>query len=153
MQISGKIWEIGDEVVISATFKKRSFVIEYSNNPMYVDYISMELVQDKCSMLDNFKVGDYVNVSFNLRGKKWVDNENNVRYFNSIQAWRIEKVSSGNDNSQSQQHIDDNIKVHDDEIDISSLETDISSLENDITCDEIDNNDKKNDILSSIIED
>ena len=111
MQISGKICEIEDEVRTSPTFKKRTFVIEYSNNPMYVDYISMELVQDRCSILDNFQKGDDVNVFFNLRGKKWVDNDNKVRYFNHIQAWRIDKISNGNTTTSSQQqHIESNIE-------------------------------------------
>lgn len=131
MQISGKICEIEDEVRTSPTFKKRTFVIEYSNNPMYVDYISMELVQDRCSILDNFQKGDDVTVFFNLRGKKWVDNDNKVRYFNHIQAWRIDKIShdSTTASSSQQQHRDDNIESDEKEKDITEEDMIASEIE------------------------
>jgi len=131
MQISGKICAIEDEVRTSPTFKKRTFVIEYSNNPMYVDYISMELVQDRCSILDIFPKGDDVTVFFNLRGKKWVDNDNKVRYFNHIQAWRIDKIShdSTTASSSQQQHRDDNIESDEKEKDITEEDMIASEIE------------------------
>ena len=47
--------------------------------------------RDKCELLDSFEVNDTVKVSINLRGREWVNPEGETKYFNSIQAWRIEK--------------------------------------------------------------
>tara|TARA_R110000765_G_scaffold420370_1_gene525331 strand:+ start:2533 stop:2772 length:240 start_codon:yes stop_codon:yes gene_type:complete len=52
----------------------------------------VELVQDKCDLLDQYNVGDAVKVSINLRGREWINPEGVAKYFNSVQGWRIESV-------------------------------------------------------------
>lgn len=90
LSISGSLLEISDTQQIKETFKKREFVVEYTDNPQYPEFIKFELIQDKCALLDAYKVGDKVSVHFNLKGRKWTDREGVVKYFNSLQAWRIE---------------------------------------------------------------
>ena len=82
--------EISDTVQIKETFRKRDFVLEYSDNPQYPEYVKFECIQDKCDMLDNYAVGQDVTVSFNLKGRKWVDPQGETKYFNSLQAWRMQ---------------------------------------------------------------
>ncbi|MEM1002294.1 MAG: DUF3127 domain-containing protein [Bacteroidota bacterium] len=94
MDIKGRIIEISDTQQISNTFKKREFVIEYTDNPQYPEFIKFELIQDKCDLLNNYKVGDELDVHFNLKGRKWTDPKGEVKYFNSLQAWRLEAASS-----------------------------------------------------------
>jgi len=94
MNISAKILEIFETTKVTDTFKKREFVVEYSENPQYPEYIKFELIQDKCNLLDNFKVGDEVEIQFNLKGRKWTDPQGNEKYFNSLQAWRLDKKSA-----------------------------------------------------------
>ncbi|AWN82038.1 DUF3127 domain-containing protein [Candidatus Cardinium hertigii] len=93
MNITGRLVEINAVQQLSDTFKKRTFVIEYTENPQYPEYISFELVQDRCELLDGFSEGEEVVVHFNLRGRKWSNPEGIVRYFNTLQAWRLEKGS------------------------------------------------------------
>ena len=88
MQIGGKILEIFQVQAVSATFRKREFVVEYIET-QYPEFIKFETVQDKCDLLDNFSVGDMVDVDFNLKGRKWTNPQGEVKYFNSMQAWRI----------------------------------------------------------------
>ena len=90
LSISGSILEISDTQQIKETFKKREFVVEYAENPQYPEFIKFELIQDKCALLDAYKVGDKVSVQFNLKGRKWTDREGQIKYFNSLQAWRVE---------------------------------------------------------------
>ena len=52
--------------------------------------LSIQSVQDKCTLLDAYNVGDVVQVSFNLRGREWTSPQNEVKYFNTLEAWRIE---------------------------------------------------------------
>ena len=94
MEIRGKILEISETQQITQTFKKREFVVEYAENPQYPEFIKFELIQDKCQLLDKFKVGDSLDVSFNLKGRKWDDPKGGVKYFNSLQAWRLQAASS-----------------------------------------------------------
>jgi single-stranded DNA-binding protein len=90
MNIKGKLIEKFDTQDISDKFRKREFVLEYAENPQYPEFIKMELVQSNCEQLDQFKVGDDLVVQFNLKGRKWTDPQGKVKYFNSLQAWRLE---------------------------------------------------------------
>ena len=94
MNIKGRILEISDTQQVTNTFKKREFVVEYAENPQYPEFIKFELIQDKCDLLNTFKVGDELDVHFNLKGRKWTDPKGEVKYFNSLQAWRLEAASS-----------------------------------------------------------
>jgi hypothetical protein len=94
MEIKGTIIEIFPGQQVSEKFKKREFVIQDNENPQYPQYIKFELAQDKCGLLDSKKVGDQVNVSFNLRGREYTNPKGVKSYFNSLQAWKI--VTDGN---------------------------------------------------------
>jgi hypothetical protein len=62
---------------------------------MYPQDILFQATQDKCSLLDSVKVQDQIEVSFNLRGREWTSPTGEVKYFNSLEAWRIEKAGQG----------------------------------------------------------
>ena len=66
MQVTGKIKVINQTQNVSASFKKRELVV--STEEQYPQHILIEFNQDKCDVLDNYTVGDSVNVSINLRG-------------------------------------------------------------------------------------
>ena len=89
MEVSGKVIKIGKtEVVGSAgTFKKRQIVV--ATDEQYSQSIPIDFVQDKCSILDSYNIGEQVKVSINIRG-----NEHQGKYYCSIQAWRIEKQNA-----------------------------------------------------------
>jgi hypothetical protein len=102
MQLQGKLVEIFATQEVSEKFSKREFVVEYAENPSYTEYIKLEVVNDKVSILDNYKVGDSVDVAFNLRGRKWVDKSGKVSYFNTLVCWKISKA----DGKASMQEVD-----------------------------------------------
>lgn len=104
MEVKGKIIEINDTQQISDRFQKREFVIEYAENPQYPEFVKFECIQDKVSMLDDYAVGDEVTVFFNLKGRKWTDRQGEVKYFNSLQAWRMQKESSAAPSADNQQN-------------------------------------------------
>lgn len=93
MEVTGKIKVINEtETVGSSGFRKRSLVV--TTDEQYPQSIMIEFVQDKCDVLNNYKVGQDVKVSINLRGREWVNPQGETKYFNSIQGWRIEGVGS-----------------------------------------------------------
>mgnify|MGYP001395081143 FL=1 len=105
MNIKGKLVEIFDTVQITETFKKREFIIQENKNPEYPEFVKVELIQDKISLLDNLKVGDEINVLINIKGRKWEDKEGNIKYFNSIQGWKIETENEGINQENSEDEI------------------------------------------------
>ena len=89
MEIKGIMKKISETVQISDRFRKREFVVEYANNPDYPQPIQFELVQDRCELLDSFQEGQEVEVHFELRGREWTSPQGQVKYFNSLQAWKL----------------------------------------------------------------
>ena len=49
-------------------------------------------------MLNAHKVGDNVKVHINIRGREWTSPQGEVKYFNSIVGWRMEKGASSDFN-------------------------------------------------------
>ena len=94
MQVKGKLYEIFDTITIKETFRKREFVLEYAENPSYPELLKFEMIQDKCDLLNDYQKDDEVEVHFNLKGRKWTDPKGEDKYFNSLQAWRIDKVQA-----------------------------------------------------------
>ena len=92
MEVIGKIKWI-DETKEYGTngFRKREVVV--TTEEQYPQNILVEFVQDKCDLLNAFQIGRQVKVSINLRGREWTNPEGQVKYFNSIQGWRIEEVT------------------------------------------------------------
>ena len=89
MEIKGIIKKISETVQISDRFRKREFVLEYANNPDYPQPLQFEMVQDRCELLDSFHEGQEVEVHFELRGREWTSPQGEVKYFNSLQAWKL----------------------------------------------------------------
>ena len=93
-KLTGTLKVIKDTVQVTEKFSKREFVVS-ENSSMYPQEIAFQAAQDKCSMLDGFTEGEQVEVSFNLRGREWTSPQGEVKYFNTLDAWRIEKVGQG----------------------------------------------------------
>lgn len=88
MELKGTIKQIFQRQDVSGTFSKREFVI--TTQEQYPQHILMEFTQDKCDLLDKYQVGKSVKVSINVRGREWVNPQGETKYFNTLQAWRIE---------------------------------------------------------------
>ena len=91
MELKGKIKVLNESQTFgSAGFKKQEVVVTTAEQ--YPQMIMIEFVQDKCDLLNAFKVGDDVKININLRGREWINPEGVAKYFNAIQGWRIEKA-------------------------------------------------------------
>lgn len=97
MEVQGSIKVIGEVQEISATFKKRELVV--STDEQYPQTLSIEFIQDKTELLNKFEIGQNVKVGINLRGREWENPQTKeIKYFNSIQGWRIELLENSNSN-------------------------------------------------------
>lgn len=93
MEVTGNITQIFEEQVISEKFKKREFVI--TTNEQYPQEIIIQLTQDRCRLIEDSDVmlNDFVKVSINLRGRQYTNANNETKWFNSIDAWKIENLN------------------------------------------------------------
>jgi hypothetical protein len=92
-KLTGVIKVLNPTVQVNEKFSKKEFVVT-DNSTQYPQDISFQATQDKCAMLDSFQVGQNVEVSFNLRGRCWESPSGEEKYFNSLEAWKIEAVGN-----------------------------------------------------------
>jgi hypothetical protein len=99
MEVQGRVKMIGETQTFGSNgFRKREIVV--TTEEQYPQHIMVEFVQDKTDLLNNYKEGQQVKISINLRGREWVNPQGETKYFNSIQGWRIEALAqeAGGDN-------------------------------------------------------
>ena len=102
MDTTGIVKVIMETQQVSEKFKKREVILTVDPSSQYPQHVSFQFSQDKCSLLDSVRMGDELKVHFNLRGREWTSPKDNVtKYFNTLEAWRIEKVSGGGSPSSS----------------------------------------------------
>ena len=82
--LTGKIKVIQQPQTFASGFTKREFVVTVEDGK-YPQDICLECVQDKVKLLDDLKEGQTVTATFDIRGREY-----NGRYFNNLQAWRIQ---------------------------------------------------------------
>lgn len=90
MELQGTLKAIGELQTFTSGFQKREAVI--LTEEQYPQPINIEFLQDKLDLLNNFKVGDKVKIGINIRGREWTSPQGEVKYFNSITGWRIDKA-------------------------------------------------------------
>lgn len=87
--IDGKIKLIRETQTFDSGFCKREVVI--TTQEQYPQDIALEFFKDKCDILDNYKVGDFVEIGFNIRGSEYKE-----KYYVSLNAWKMEKIEGEN---------------------------------------------------------
>lgn len=82
----GEVQEFGEN-----GFKKQEVIIktveEFSN--FYV----VEFTKDKIELLKEFKAGQNVKITCNLKGREYTSDEGKYNVFMSVNAWKIELLS------------------------------------------------------------
>ncbi len=107
LEVTGKLLVKYETQQVSEKFKKREFVLELAeeiNGNIYTNFAKMQLVQNKCEIIDRFKEGELVKVSFNIKGNRW-ERDGKVNYITNLDAWRVESATAtpGNNNGGGQQ--------------------------------------------------
>ena len=93
LETTGVIHELYDEKQITESFKKREFVLKIEDGK-YEQFVLFQMTQDRVDILDKYKKGDSVTVSFNLSGKPYTNKEGETKYFSNLTAWKVQKVES-----------------------------------------------------------
>jgi single-strand DNA-binding protein len=98
IEVTGKLRAIFETKQVSERFTKREFVLEMVDGK-YPQTVLFQLSGDRCSSLDAFQLGDEVRLEFNLRGREWRSPQGEVKYFNSLDVWRIERAGESSSRS------------------------------------------------------
>lgn len=70
--------------------KIRQFWMDISDNPQYPNTPELQLINDKCVLVDNLTPGKEIEVNARLKGRKTADATTGAeRVFTNIEAWRI----------------------------------------------------------------
>ena len=85
-ELEGTLMEVMDIQSFPSGFTKREFVVR-EEDERYPQDIKMTLTRNQCNLVDNFKIGDRVRVTFSLRGNKWQE-----RYFTDLNAFKLERI-------------------------------------------------------------
>ena len=91
-KLQGFVKVVNPTVQVSDKFSKREFVVTEASS-MYPQDIMFQLTQDKCDLGNTIAAGQEVEVSFNLKGREWTSPTGEVKYFNTLEAWRIDAVN------------------------------------------------------------
>ena len=90
-----------EETVWQNNLRKISIVLEEQSEKEFKSSIVVDIFGDRVDMVKDYNVWDKVNAYLNSRAKEY-----NGRRFNSISAWRLEKMD-GTATSASQSQSDD----------------------------------------------
>ena len=91
-EIIGILKLVKDIQVVSDKFSKREFVIETISQ--YPQVILLELQGSNCDIIDYYAPGQEITCSINLRGREWTNPQGEVKYFNTIVCYKIQKSDS-----------------------------------------------------------
>ncbi len=92
MEISGKVKEVLAINKVSDKFQKRDLILTVDGK--YPQLISIQFNQDKVDLLKDLNIGADITVQINIRGREWTSPQGEVKYFNTIEGWRIEGAGS-----------------------------------------------------------
>ena len=92
-KVRGKVHLIVDTKTYGQKgFRKRLLVLE-QDDERFTNYVPIDFIQDACDTLDDLSVGDEVEVTYRLSGRKWQkDSHSEVKFFLNAEAIRFERL-------------------------------------------------------------
>jgi len=83
-KLKGKLILKSEPKQISEKFRVMDFVIQ-TPDEKYPQSIQFQLLNDRIQEMDNFTIGEELEVTFDIRGREY-----NGKYYNSLNAYKIE---------------------------------------------------------------
>lgn len=91
LEISGKLHKLFETQTVTERFNKREFVVELPGR--HPQLVLFQLTGKRCAELDGYNLGDEVRIEFSLRGREWTSRQGEVRFFNSLEVTRLERLA------------------------------------------------------------
>lgn len=97
----GVVKEVGQERKFPSGFSKREIVVDTAERgSRFPNEIPFTAVKDKCALLDGFRVGDEVSVTFAVDGRSF-EGDRGLRRFLDLKVLRIAKAGQAGGNAPS----------------------------------------------------
>lgn len=107
-KVKGTIKRIGEIRTISDKFK--CVDLHLTTGDEYPQVLNFQMSNDKADNLIKFnKVGDKVEVSYNLRGREWTNPQGDVKVFNTLDAWKVWKLEETPQAEQVAEEVEDDL--------------------------------------------
>jgi single-strand DNA-binding protein len=90
--IKGTVLRVFATKQVSEKFSKRELVVEVPDGK-YPQTVLFQLTGDRCALLDDITEHDEVSIAFNVRGREWKSPSGEVKYFTTLDVWKIERTS------------------------------------------------------------
>lgn len=87
IKITGQVYHVGQVEQVSEKFRKREFVVKTFEQ--YPQFVLMQVVNDRCDILDSLRLNDTVDAFINIRGREWTDRNGIRKFFNTLEAWQV----------------------------------------------------------------
>jgi hypothetical protein len=82
-------------------FRKRLVVLEQEDD-RFTNYVPVEFTREACDSVDELSVGDDVEITYRLSGRKWQkDPKSEVKFFLNAEATRFQKIAGGSGSDRS----------------------------------------------------
>ena len=101
---------IGAPETKSDKFSFRKFIVKDDSNPQYPNVVEFQFANKSMDKLNDINPGDEVEVHYNLRGREWTNQQGEVKYFVSLDGWRVDvlkKAAASNTGFDPNQKYDD----------------------------------------------
>lgn len=89
IDIKGTVHSIGAKEIKSEKLTIQTMVVKEEGNTTYPNFIPIQFLNDKCSLIANVNANSEVIVSANVNGKEWQG-----KYFVSLTGWKVNVVGS-----------------------------------------------------------
>jgi len=77
-------------------FRKRLVVLEQVKGGGFTNYVPVEFLKDACDSVDDLHLGDEIEVSYRLSGRRWQrDESSEPKYFLSAEAMSFRVLNGG----------------------------------------------------------
>lgn len=90
LEIKGTIKKIGELETFPSGFQKRMVLV--TTDETYPQDLPVDFTQSASDMPEQYKEGEQVKVSINLRSNSWTNPQGQEKHFPSINGWRIERL-------------------------------------------------------------
>lgn len=84
---ASKITQVGQNNLLV-----RKFWLDTSDNPEYPNTPEFQLSSDKVTLVDNYKNGDLIEVSFSINGIKFTNKEGKTGVMTNLRAYKVSKL-------------------------------------------------------------
>ena len=88
LKLTGKVIKKFDKKVFDSGYQILEFVIETEDK--YPQKVKMQVTKDRVALMEEIPIGTNMVFSFNIRGREWVNDKKETRYFVSLDVWRTE---------------------------------------------------------------